>query len=171
MLQNENNEQEVQAGEAEVQASEYEALRQGAKKANKKLIIILACVAAALILMLVLVGVLNRALTREEPGVPEGTYEFCSTYEGDIMEYAAYLELDRSIDYCDIPSGYGLTQSITEENRDEFDKKVLFLCDYLQTIIAGDANAYNTFFNDTFFEANTKKTSFSPQMLYNMKIS
>jgi len=168
MLQTENNEKNPRRAEE----TEYESVRRQSKKINRRLLVILACALIALVLLLVLVSVLDRALHRDNfIGVSDGTYEFCTTYPGDIMEYAPYLELDRQIDYCDIPSGYGLTQSITEENRKEFDAKVLFLYDYLQTVIAGDAATYNTFFNETFFEDNEKKTAFSPQMLYNMKIT
>ncbi len=168
MLQIERDDKELKKNED----TEFEELRKGSKKINKKLLLILGCVVLGLALMLVLIGVLDRALSDDDfVGVPEGTYEFCTTYPGDIMEYDEYLALDRQIDYCDIPSGLGLTQSITEENRKDFDANVLFLYDHLQTIIAGDVAAYNACFNDTFFEANKKKTYFSPQMLYNMKIT
>ncbi len=42
--------------------------------------------------------------------------------------------------------------------------------DYLQTVIAGDANAYNAYFNNVYFEDNQPKTAFYQQMLYNMVI-
>ncbi|MBR3894468.1 MAG: hypothetical protein IKJ35_04905 [Clostridia bacterium] len=168
MLQTENDEMLPR----ETAETECEKIRKESKKAGRRLWIVLGCVLGALVVMLVAVGILDRVLRREEPiGVPDGTYEFCTTYPGNIMEYDAYLQLNRQVSYCDIPSGYGLTQSITEENRKEFDQKVLFLYDYLQTVIAGDAEKYNTYFNETFFEHNEKKTSFSPQMLYNMKIT
>ena len=86
------------------------------------------------------------------------------------MENAEYLGLNRQVDYCADPSGYGLTMSITDENREEFEDSVLFLHDYIQTIIKGDAAAYNKLFNDKYFEDNEPKGAFSQQMLHEIDI-
>jgi hypothetical protein len=97
--------------------------------------------------------------------------EFSPTYQGDIMEYKKYLDLDRSVKYCADPSGYGMTQAITEENQKDFDAGVLFLRDYIQTIVAGDAEAYNACFSEAYFEHNDPQKSFTPQMVYGSVIT
>lgn len=139
-------------------------------QAMKKRILIIG--AAVLATLIVLFGVLWLVdwLANRNAGVPDGTYEFYPPYNGDIMENEEYLALNRMVDYCDDPLGYGLKQSITDENIEEFDATVLFLRDYLQTVIAGDAETYNSYFNHTYFEDNEPQNAFYQQMLYNMVI-
>jgi hypothetical protein len=136
---------------------------------RRSVIIIVACVLGV---MAVLFGVvaLVEALSRGKSNVPDGDFEFYPVYEGDIMENAEYLGLNRQVDYCADPSGYGLTMSITDENREEFEDSVLFLHDYIQTIIKGDAATYNKLFNDKYFEDNKPKGAFSQQMLHEIDI-
>lgn len=144
-------------------------MREHSRKMRRSVIIIVACVLGV---MAVLFGVvvLVEALSRGKSNVPDGDFEFYPVYEGDIMENAEYLGLNRQVDYCADPSGYGLTMSITDENREEFEDSVLFLHDYIQTIIKGDAAAYNKLFNDKYFEDNEPKGAFSQQMLHEIDI-
>lgn len=141
-----------------------------ASRRMKKRILIVGVAVIAVLLLLFFVLWLVDWLAHRDAVVAKGDYEFYPPYDGDIMENAAYLELNRMIDYCNDPQGYGLRQSIVEENEEEFDASVLFLRDYLQTVIAGDAAAYNTYFNNVYFEDNEPRSSFYQQMLYNMAI-
>lgn len=136
---------------------------------KKRILTVGAIVLAVLILLFVILWIVD-GFAKRNVGIPDGTYEFYPPYEGDIMENPDYLALNRMIDYCNDPLGYGLRQSITDENEEEFDAAVLFLRDYLQTVIAGDAEAYNGFFNHTYFEDNEPRSAFYQQMLYNMVI-
>lgn len=136
---------------------------------KKRILTFGAIVLAVLIVLFVALWVVDT-LAKRSVGVPDGTYEFYPPYDGDIMENPEYLALNRMVDYCNDPLGYGLRQSITEENEEEFDAAVLFLRDYLQAVIAGDAETYNGFFNQTYFEDNDPKSAFYQQMLYNMVI-
>ncbi len=145
------------------------AAAEQSRRVKKRILMVGAAVLAVLILLFGVLWLVDW-LAHREAGVADGTYEFYPPYDGDIMENAEYLELNRMIDYCNDPLGYGLRQSITEENEEEFDASVLFLRDYLQTVIAGDATAYNTYFNNTYFEDNEPKSAFYQQMLYNMAI-
>ena len=155
--------------EHNAQKERYEELKAQSKRLKKRILIIMGCVIGAVILLFALLKLLDW-INERNVGVPEGTYTFYSPYEGDIMEYQDYLELNRMVDYCEDSLGYGLKQSITDENHDEFDANVLFLYDYLQTIIHGDAVTYNTYFNDTYFKDNEPKSSFYQQMIYNAVI-
>ena len=145
-----------------------EALEQS-RRMKKRILMVGAAVLAVLILLFGVLWLVDW-LAHRDTGVADGAYEFYPPYDGDIMENPAYLELNRMIDYCNDPQGYGLRQSITEENEDEFDASVLFLRDYLLTVIAGDAETYNTYFNNAFFEDNEPRSAFYQQMLYNMVI-
>ena len=139
------------------------------RRMKKRILIVGAAVLAVLLLLFLTLWLVDH-LANRNAGAPDGDYEFYPPYDGDIMENEEYLELNRMIDYCNDPQGYGLRQSITEENEEEFDASVIFLRDYLQTVIAGDASAYNAYFNNVYFEDNQPKTAFYQQMLYNMVI-
>ena len=139
------------------------------RRMKKRILIVGAAVLAVLLLLFLTLWLVDH-LANRNAGAPDGDYKFYPPYDGDIMENEEYLGLNRMIDYCNDPQGYGLRQSITEENEEAFDASVLFLRDYLQTVIAGDANAYNAYFNNVYFEDNQPKTAFYQQMLYNMVI-
>ena len=140
---------------------------------KKKLLLILGIALGALILLLTAVALITGLGKKDNPGFEYGEEHFYPTYEGDIMQNKAYLDLDRSISYCADPAGYGETSSITDENRKDYSAEVLFLYDYLQTVIAGDANAYNKLFNEAYYKNKENKPleSFSPQMIYQAKIT
>jgi hypothetical protein len=141
------------------------------QKMKKKLIMILCAVFGALILLLATIAIISMLDKKEIPGYEYGEEAFYPTYEGNIMEYKAYLDLDRSVSYCADPAGYGETSTITEENRKDYSEGVLFLYDYVQTIIAGNTAAYNACFNGNYYKSNQRKEAFSPQMIYGTKIT
>lgn len=157
--------------EKKIENDYYQKQLQRSKQMRRRVCMILFGAIGVFLLLFGAAFVIERIGKSSEREIPEGGSEFYPTYEGDIMENEEYLGLNRQVSYCSDPSGYGLTTSITEENREDFDDCVLFLYDYLQTIIAGDHEAYNRFFNQTFFEDNESKSAFSQQMLHNIKIS
>ena len=153
--------------EQQEQRARYEALRAQSKKMKKRIIVVAAGIVCVIALLVGFIALIESLTGEKENPFPDGAFEFYPTYQGDILQNKNYLELDREIDY---DNNYGLTQSINEDNREEFDQTVLFLCEYLQTIIAGDSEAYNACFNDIYFNEIKQMGEFSPQMLYNMKI-
>ena len=156
--------------EKDFSTNEYRQICQTSRKMRKKVFLIVLCALFALIILLCGVILIENLLFQSKPLPNQTPDEFYPTYQGNIMEYDAYLELNRQIDYCSEPSGYGVWESITDENREDFDAEVLFLYDYLQTVIAGDINAYNACFSELYFKSNDPKGYFSPQMIYNVKI-
>ena len=158
--------------ENQQQKEKYEALRAQSQKMKKKILLVMLCIVGAIVILLAAIKLIEFFLlsSNSEPTVPETDEPFYATYEGDIMENPDYLGLDRFVYYCDNLLGLGLTQAIGEENRDEFDSTVLFLYDYVQTVIAGDNETYNRYFNENYFEKRDPQGGFSPQMLYNIKI-
>ncbi|MBQ9805412.1 MAG: hypothetical protein IJW49_02730 [Clostridia bacterium] len=153
----------------------YELLQAQSKALKKKMLKAACVILSALVLIFVAVLVLNY-INRPTVGIPDDFYQFSAPYQGNIMENAAYLEKDRLVYYCPNSSGEGIRHAVTEENRTEFDAGVLFVCEWLDTIIQGDANAYNQCFSEQYWkeneaEGNLKKTSFNPQMLYNIKLT
>ena len=154
-----------------VDRERYETMRLQSEKMKKKLLCIIVGVLAVIALLIAVIFFVDWIqLQKDRPEIPDLDITFYPPYEGDIMENEEYLGLNRNVMYCDNPSGYGLTMSVTDENREEFDANVLFLCDYVQTIIDGDCDAYNSFFNETYFKENDPKEDFSQQMVYNIKL-
>ncbi len=151
-------------------AEEYAAVRQHARKTRRRLLTVLSIVLGIVLLLGAAVALLGE-LTEPKQEIPEYDFEFYPPYEGNIMENDEYLELNRSISYCADPLGYGLTQSITDDNRQDMDVGVLFLCDWLQTIIAGDHMAYNAMFSQAYLFEAGEQAAFFPQMLYQMQIN
>ena len=155
----------------QVDRERYEALRLQSEKMKKKLLFILAGVLVVIVLLIAVILLVDWIqLQKDRPEAPELDITFFPPYHGDIMENEEYLGLNRNVMYCDNPSGYGLTMAVTEENRKDFDAGVLFICDYVQTIIDGDCDAYNSFFNEAYFKDNDPQGEFSQQMVYNIKL-
>ena len=142
-----------------------DALKAQSKGMRKKLIIALSAVVGAIAVLMLTLLLIERLTAPKLPEIPE--YEFYPTYQGNIMEYDKYLDLDRQVYYSEL----GTTTSITDENRDEFDPSVLFLNDYIQSIIAGDSVRYNGFFSQSYFEECEAQAPFTPQMLYRIVVT
>ncbi len=138
---------------------------------KKKILIAIGVVLGILALLWGVLELVTYLDARKKAEPPEYHYEFDTVYNGDIHEYRPYLNLDRQIYYCADPAGYGLTQAVTEENREDFSPEVLFLCDWLNTVVDGDADAYNGYFNQTYFQNVEPQKPFAQQMLYNIHLT
>ncbi len=147
--------------------SEYRQMKEQSARIKKKIKMILL---AAVFLLAVLLLILY--LTKDkETGEGFGDLQFDSPYTGEILSYESYLEMDRSICYCADPSGYGETLSITEENRAEFSREVLYLCDLVEILIRGDHEAYNACLGTAYKEERGTQPPFSQQMIYETRIT
>jgi len=151
----------------------WEQSRQLKRKMLKTAIIILISLAVVFCAILIL-DYINRPTSE----IPEGFYRFEPSYpeELDVREDREYLETDRLVEYCANPDKSGLREKVTDENRKQFDAGVLFICDWLNTIVTGDHEAYNACFSDQYWlaneaEGNYRKTELSQQMLYNIRLT
>ena len=144
-------------------------LKAAAKQNKRRVVIVCAAVLVGIALLFGAVTLIEH-LSNRPPKIPEYDFQFYPTYRGDIMKYAPYLALDRQVYYCEDPSGNGLRTAVNEENMTDYNTKVLFLYLYFQTIIAGNSEAYNSYFNDTYYQTSQPLEAFSPQMLYEMEI-
>ena len=144
-----------------------------AGKMRKKLLLILGGI--ALLAILLLGGILIADLASGEEKAIQATAQteygdgaFYEPYKGDIMSNKEYLDLDRKVYFAD---GSGMEVSMEKGNLNEFNQEAIFLYNYLQTIIAGDKNAYNACFNETYFQTHEPQARFNQQMLYGAKIT
>ncbi len=87
-------------------------------------------------------------------------------YDIDVTEDRRYMELDRSIHY----KNGAVTVMVTEEELGSYNAAVQFFDTYFKTVVKGDADTYNTFFTDFYYETNEPYVAFAPQKLYDIEI-
>ena len=162
--------EETEVDETEARAERrvrYEEMMARTQRMKKRMIVISL---SALALVAVLFGVLivaeyARMKKAAEPPVYE--YVFSPTYDRPFEQNATYMALDRKIYYCNDASGSGLT---VELNADAGDRAQAFLYLYMQVVLGGNEEVYNTLFNANYFAENAPQAAFSPQMIYDVNI-
>lgn len=140
------------------------------KKMRKQFLIALLITIGTVALLITVILIIKANLEKDEPfTLPESV--FYPTYQGNIFEYADYLEKRPDvIYYCADPDGLGRTTSIDEEREDEFAPEVLYLRDFLLIMMDADINAYNACFNEIYYKSNKRQPAFSQQMIYQAEI-
>lgn len=146
------------------------AMQARSKKMKKTILIAAGGILVALGLLFCGLLIAERLIGDDEFVPPTFDYEFYEPYEGDIMENPQYLACDRKVYYCSDAGGFGLRQEVSSETLGGFDSRVAFLVLYLDTIIAGNEEVYNSLFNETYFEKREPQAAFNPQMLYGAEI-
>lgn len=147
---------------------EQEARRERSKKMRRKAIPILAGILAVMILLPTVLILILQGIQSDEYEEPDfGTHYFYKPYEGDILTYDVYLNLDRTVQYYDNYKGYGLMEYIDEKSTDP---KLVFLYHYLQAVINGDAAHYRTLFSNAYYQTHEMQADFAQQMLYDMTV-
>ena len=163
-------ESNIPKGDATSNLTSLEAMQKQSQKLKKRILLILGCVVGGIVVLFALVMLLELWLGKGKDRLPEYDGTFYPPYEGDIFENPQYMSLDRQMYYCEDPNGDGLRQAITEENMTEFDTNIAFLYVYLQSIMMGDEDIYNAYFNENYYQSSEPKTAFNPQMLYDIQI-
>ena len=94
-------------------------------------------------------------------------------YDYDIMKDKEYLGLDRKIYYYADKTQLGTMLELDDSNRDKQARGVVLLCDMVESIIMGDADAYNACFSDYYFEHKGVEPDpgFTMTQLYEIKIT
>ena len=147
---------------------EHEARRERSRKMRRRAIPILVGILAVMILLpIVLILALQGMQSDEYEETDFGTHYFYKPYEGDILTYDVYLNLDRNVRYYDNYKGYGLMEYIDENSTDP---KLAFLYHYLQTVINGDAEHYRTLFGNAYYQTHEIQPDFAQQMLYDITV-
>ncbi len=140
-----------------------------AKRLRRRLIPVFAVLLAVLILVPLLITLISN-LGEDEPIyelVPIPDYDFYPVYDGDILSYDRYLGCNRELYYYDNPLGYGERYTVRS---DETDLKLQLVYAYLQTIIHGNADAYNAFFNGNYYREHERQAAFAQQMIYDINL-
>lgn len=94
-------------------------------------------------------------------------------YEYNIMKDKEYLDLDRKIYYYADETQLGSMIELDDSNRDKQAVGVTLLCEFVESIIMGDVDAYNAFFSDYYFEHKgiEPDPGFTMTQLYDIKIT
>lgn len=87
-------------------------------------------------------------------------------YERDVTQDEWYMQLDHYVHY----KMGNVSIMVLPEEADEYNEAVRFFLTYFDTVIAGDAETYNSFFTDEYYESNKPYERFTPQMIYNIEV-
>ena len=139
------------------------------KKVAKTTRIVIFTILGILVLGILFLLILNGILPKDGGEENNKKIKFYPVTNENIFESAEYLGLDRAVYYCEDPSGYGITEPITDEDRARFPAEVQFLEIYLMSIISGDRETYRSLFSEAYLRENTLP-AFTQQMLYNICI-
>ena len=146
------------------------------KSLRKKIIIAIAIILGALVLLACLAGVLERILEGSEKGdettIPTGEIKFSEEYvtgEFDMMSDEIYAGYDQSIHYHNTATG--VTAGLEFENYDDYTEALELLFNFVEIVKLGDAESYNAFFSELYFQNHEEQESFSMQKLYDITIA
>ena len=140
------------------------------KKMRKKLLIALAVTFGVVAILITVLLIIKASQNKDEPFTLPDTY-FYPTYQGDIFEYADYLDKRPDvIFYCEDPDGLGRTTSIDADREEEFTPETLYLRDFLLIMMRADIDAYNNCFNEIYYKKHKEQEQFSQQMIYEAEI-
>ncbi|MBR5880804.1 MAG: hypothetical protein IKZ16_03875 [Clostridia bacterium] len=100
-------------------------------------------------------------------------YFYPIDYDLNILEYKEYLDLDRNVYYYSDRNQNGSVVVLNEKNVGKQAQGVTLLYNMLNSIIMGDADAYNACFSDLYFENKgiDRDPGFTMTQLYDMKIT
>lgn len=144
-------------------------------KTKKRLIIVIIAVLALMIaLLLVSFGIDMYYKKQPKYDMTEQTVDFdfaVPDYNKNIFEDERYIALTENgfIYYKD--ESTGVTLGIERNTASSHGSDVELMVEYVYSIINGDAEKYNSFFSDNYYENNKKRDKFTMQMLYNVYIS
>ena len=142
--------------------------RIGGKK--KTLIIIIAVSIAAFVLCGALMALFENVAGQGTNGgevetIDPWLLEETKPEDFDIMEYQEYLLLDRTVYRNDKKSG--IRVSVSPDEYDMYGEQFELVCLVLDSVIAGDAETYNSYMGNKELE----KISFTQQQIYDIEIS
>lgn len=140
------------------------------KVLKKKIIVIGIIIGACMIMIYGLSSMISFNLEDflyEEVNVGNSILPYEPDFNENIFEDEDYLDLDRNIYYTE--SSTGMTVSIDESNYSKYSDAVVFMFEYINSIIGGQTNFYNNCYNDLYIQAVGKQSEFTMQKLYDIE--
>lgn len=147
--------------------------RESTRRLKRNMIIVLVCMAVFAAVAIPLISLLDRVQNgggEETKKAPPSSINFATPdYEYDIMQDDDYLQLNRRIYHCDSRSG--LTEELTDKNIEGHGPAAVLLTEYINAIIAGDADACNALFSENYFANHEPESPFTMQRLYDIQLT
>lgn len=148
--------------------------KESTRKLKRNMLIVIISMVIFAVIAFPLIGFLDKLQTggaeEETPKLPPSSIIFATPdYEYDIMRDPDYLQLNRRIYYCDERSG--MTEELTDKTVTGYGPAAVVLRDFINTIIAGDADAYNALFSSNYYANHDPEAPFTMQRLYDIKLT
>lgn len=141
---------------------------QARAKLKRRIILVFVSVCVLLVLAYGAVSIAERALYGKQEENYSSSYIFYDAdYDMNIYDDTAYMELNRYITFSD---GVVAT-ALNEADYIGQDEDVRFMIGYIESIIAGDAEAYNACFSEQYYTQNKPLDRFTMQKLYEIKLT
>ena len=141
--------------------------------AKKKMIIAL-CVALGAVLVLYLLTILIPMISSRQTNDQAefvADYNFYSAdYDEDIFADEEYMELI-SRGMLQYDNGSNSIITVSEDNISDCGDYAAVVVNMLYSVRNGKADEYNTYFNDEYYRNNSKKETFTPQKIYDARLS
>ena len=101
--------------------------------------------------------------------IPRGNaiFPYDANYTENIFTDKEYMELDRLVCYTDVRTG--VTLSIDDNNYASYNDVVVFMYEYIRSIIYGDNSFYNNCYSDRFLAVEGEQHPFTMQKLYDIE--
>ena len=96
-------------------------------------------------------------------------YTFYSVVDENIFEDEDYTEEMRKINFSDVSEGIK-EYILNEENISDCEASVVFMYNYINYIISGDVEKYNSCFSQAYYEKVYPKSYFTMQRLYDINL-
>lgn len=146
--------------------------RQGTRNLDDRLKKIIICIFAGMTAFVIIGYSVARLVDFDALLSPSTEYKQPNTiifatpnYDEDIFADDIYMGLDRNIYIYDIDTG--LRESLEPDDYETYGDSVRFMSDFVNLIINGDADGYNS----CFVSDEYHKESFTKQKLYNIVIT
>ena len=137
---------------------------------KKKIIIVIISIFALMILMFISIFVLSTVLDKISGKDEEYDFNFYEAdYNENIFEDREYLSLIENgyISYCDMDN---VTLGIDEDDAHKYGQDVEFIVSYIQHMINGDVDKYNSCYSELYYEEEDPKEKFTMQKIYDVLI-
>ncbi len=146
------------------------------RKLKKRMLIAIACMVVFAVIAVPLIQFLDnweqekKQNNAEQNRLPPTSITFYTPdYDCDIMKEQEYLDLNRTIYYCDERSG--VTEVLDESNYQKYGDAVPVLVDMIEAIIYGNADAYNDLFSENYYANNKPEYEFTMQRVYDIMLT
>jgi len=137
------------------------------KKLKKTIILVFGLLCAFLIVSYGAIGLMENLLAQEDEDYTTSYIFYPSDYEKDIFSDPEYLDLNRYITVVEGP----LAVTVTDGDFLSHGEVVAFLAEkYIDSIIRGDAQTYNSCFSEKYYQDNEPLEQFTMQQLYNITL-